>query len=124
MGSNKVWIIIAGTCGFLGVAVGAFGAHVLDSKLSPEMFSIYNKGILYQLIHSAIIFSIALEGNKNFYKSAFFFLLGIILFSFSLYLYSITQIIIFAMITSFGGISFLAGWVLIILEGYKLSRKT
>jgi uncharacterized membrane protein YgdD (TMEM256/DUF423 family) len=122
--NNKTWIIIAGVCGFFGVALGAFGAHVLSSKLSSEMLKIYNKGILYHLIHSAVILSIALAGNKKFYKSAIFFLLGIILFSFSLYLYSITQVMTFAMITPFGGISFLVGWGLIVVEGFKIMKES
>lgn len=123
MKSNKIWIIIGGIAGFLGVALGAFGAHVLETKLSPEMLSIYNKGILYHLIHSVVILSIALTGREKFYKCALFFTLGIILFSFSLYLYATTQILTFALITPLGGISFLIGWSLVFIEGFKLVNK-
>ncbi len=123
MNSNKTWIIIGGILGFLGVALGAFGAHILEPKLTNEMMSIYNKGILYHLIHSAAILSISLTGRNKFYKCALFFTIGIILFSFSLYLYSTTQILTFAMITPLGGISFLIGWVLIILEGIRFSKE-
>ncbi len=122
MKHNKTWIIIGGISGFLGVALGAFGAHVLEPKLSAEMINIYNKGILYHLIHSAAILSIAFAGNEKFYKSALFFTLGIILFSFTLYLYSITQILTFALITPLGGISFLIGWLLILIEGLKMKN--
>ena len=73
MKNNKTWIIIGGIAGFLGVALGAFGAHVLEPKLSPEMIEIYNKGILYHLIHSVVIFSIALTGKQRFFKCALFF---------------------------------------------------
>lgn len=123
MNNSKTWIIIGGIFGFLGVALGAFGAHVLEPKLSPEMMTIYNKGILYHLIHSAVILSIAFAGRVKFYKCALFFTIGIILFSFSLYLYSTTQILAFAMITPIGGISFLTGWGLIILEGIRFFKE-
>ena len=124
MKNNKTWIIIGGIAGFLGVTLGAFGAHVLEPKLSPEMIGIYDKGILYHLIHSVVILSIALTGKERFYKCALFFTLGIVLFSFTLYLYSTTQILIFAMITPLGGISFLIGWGLVILEGFRFSKIT
>jgi uncharacterized membrane protein YgdD (TMEM256/DUF423 family) len=122
MKNNKIWIITGGIMGLLGVALGAFGAHILDSKLSPEMISIYNKGILYHLIHSAVILSIAFYGYEKFYKCALFFTIGIVLFSFSLYLYSATQIITFALITPVGGLSFLIGWILVIIEGIRLKK--
>ncbi len=122
MNKNKTWIIISGILGFLGIALGAFGAHILEPKLNPEMMSIYNKGILYHLIHSVVILSIAFYGNDKFYKCLLFFTIGIILFSFSLYLYSVTQLLFFAMITPLGGISFLIGWTLIILEGFRYSK--
>jgi len=123
MKNNKTWIIIGGISGFLGVALGAFGAHVLEPKLSAEMINIYNKGILYHLIHSVVILSIALTGKERFYKCALFFTIGIILFSFSLYLYATTQILTFALITPLGGLGFLVGWLLIFIEGFKLKNK-
>jgi uncharacterized membrane protein YgdD (TMEM256/DUF423 family) len=122
MKSNNLWIIIGGASGFLGIALGAFGAHFLEPKLSAEMISIYNKGILYHLIHSVAILSVALTGKEGFYKCALFFTLGIILFSFSLYLYATTQIITFALITPLGGVCFLIGWLLIFTEGFRLKN--
>jgi uncharacterized membrane protein YgdD (TMEM256/DUF423 family) len=114
MKDTKLWIIIAGISGFTAVAFGAFGAHGLKDVLSPNMLEIYKTGILYQLIHSVVLLSLALFGNKKFFTSQMFFLTGIILFSFSLYLYAITSSIVFAYITPFGGLSFLIGWLLII----------
>ena len=123
MRKSKAWIIIGGISGFLGVALGAFGAHVLEPKLSSEMITIYNKGILYHLIHSAVILSIALAGKEKFYKCALFFTIGIVLFSFSLYLYSTTRIITFALITPLGGVSFLIGWLLVLTEGFRMNKE-
>ncbi|MHB1688464.1 MAG: DUF423 domain-containing protein [Ignavibacteriaceae bacterium] len=112
-------MIIAGVAGFTGVAIGAFGAHGLRNILSPESVEIYKTGVMYHLIHSVAILAIAVSGSLKFFKSALFFLIGIILFSFSLYLYAVTNITAFAIITPLGGISFLTGWILIIVEGLK-----
>ena len=105
--------------GFLGVAIGAFGAHGLKNILSPEMTSIFKTGVEYHLIHAVVLFAIALSGIHEFVKSFYFILAGIILFSFSLYCYSTTGILFFAMITPVGGISFLIGWLLIGVSAFR-----
>lgn len=119
MKNTKLWIIISGIAGFTGVLIGAFGAHGLKNILSPASIEIYRTGVLYHLIHSAVILAIAVSGNSKFFRSALFFLIGIILFSFSLYFYAITGINAYAIITPFGGVSFLIGWLLVIIEGLK-----
>lgn len=117
--SQKFLLAASSVMGFLGVAFGAFGAHALKSILTPEMMVIFEKGIFYQLIHSSVILAIALSGIEKFYKPAIFFLAGIILFSFSLYLYSVTSIKLFALITPFGGVSFLTGWLLLAIKAMR-----
>jgi uncharacterized membrane protein YgdD (TMEM256/DUF423 family) len=119
MNKSKNWIIIAGILGSVGVALGAFGAHGLKDLLSPEMLETYKTGIFYHLVHTVVILAIAFSSKVAFYKSALFFLMGIILFSFSLYLYANTQVRIFALITPVGGVSFLIGWAFLIFEGFK-----
>jgi len=118
LNSQKFWTITSGIFGFLSVALGAFGAHVLKSQLTPEMLEIFKTGVFYQLTHSIVLFSIALNGNPQYFNSCKFFLAGIILFSFSLYLYSITALVVFAMITPIGGVFLLIGWILIIKSGF------
>lgn len=113
----KKWLIISGISGFLAVALGAFGAHGLKSQLTPEMLEIYKTGVLYHLIHSVVLLAISLSNSQKFNKSAIFFSIGILLFSFSLYLYSVTAVTFFAFITPFGGVSFLIGWALLVYEG-------
>jgi len=117
--SIKFLIIVSGILGFLAVSFGAFGAHFLKDAISLEQLGVFQTGVLYHLIHSVAVTAIAIMKNSKFYNTAVFFIIGIILFSFSLYVYSVTQIKIFAMITPLGGISFLAGWSLIIVEGVK-----
>jgi uncharacterized membrane protein YgdD (TMEM256/DUF423 family) len=115
----KKWIIIGGVSGFLAVALGAFGAHGLKQRLTPEMIEIYKTGVFYHLIHSVVLFAIGLSSLEKFNKSAIFFSIGILLFSFSLYLYSVTAVMFFAFITPLGGVSLLIGWALVVYAGVK-----
>jgi uncharacterized membrane protein YgdD (TMEM256/DUF423 family) len=91
--------------------------------MSSERLSAFQTGVFYQAIHSVVVLAIAIAGDNRFFKAAIIMIIGIVLFSFSLYLYSLTQISIFAMITPIGGISFLAGWLLIIIEGLKTRKQ-
>lgn len=116
MNDKKFWLIIAAISGFTAVAIGAFGAHGLKEKLNPEMLEVYKTGVLYQLVHTVALFALALTDKIKGNLTSIFFVLGIILFSFSLYIYSTSGIRFFAMITPIGGTSFLVGWALIIFE--------
>jgi uncharacterized membrane protein YgdD (TMEM256/DUF423 family) len=122
MNYGNIWTIIGGCLGFAGVVLGAFGAHFLEDVLSVEMLEIYQTGIFYHLVHSVLIVAIALSSKTSYYKSALFYSMGIILFSFSLYIYAYTQIRLFAMITPLGGVSFLIGWALLTFEGIRTIR--
>ena len=113
--NKKTQVIIAAAFGFLGVALGAFGAHGLNDSLSEKMLETYKTGVLYNLIHSVVLLVLALS-NYKFIRTFIFITTGIVLFSFSLYIYSITGIKFFAIVTPFGGISFLIGWILIIID--------
>lgn len=117
---KKSFIIVAGVSGFFAVALGAFGAHGLEGKLTPELLEIYKTGVLYHLIHSTLLAALAVTATEGFKKTFYFIAAGIVLFSFSLYIYSTTGIKWFAMVTPFGGLSFLIGWLMIIVEGLKM----
>jgi len=121
MNDKKFWIIVAAISGFSAVAIGAFGAHGLKEKLSPEMLDVYKTGVLYHLVHSVVLLALGLTDKIKSQTSSVFFLAGIILFSFSLYIYSTSGIKLFAIITPFGGVSFLIGWLMIILGVRKNS---
>jgi uncharacterized membrane protein YgdD (TMEM256/DUF423 family) len=119
MNDKKMWIIISAVSGFTAVAIGAFGAHGLREKLSAEMLEVYKTGVLYQFIHTIVLLILSLTDFSRTKISSIFFLLGIILFSFSLYIYSTSGIQFFAMITPVGGVCFLIGWFWIIVETIK-----
>ena len=116
---NKKHTIIAATMGALGVAHGAFGAHGLKVVLSPEMLETYRTGVFYHLIHAVMLLALSLNAKYNFSLSFYFTFAGIILFSFSLYVYTLSGIKIFAMITPIGGICLIFGWLLIIAKIYN-----
>lgn len=119
MNDRKFWIIISAISGFTAVAIGAFGAHGLKEKITYEMLEIYKTGVLYQLIHSLVLLALSLNTIINPKLPSIFFLAGIILFSFSLYVYSTSGTKLFAMITPLGGFCFLIGWLTIIYEAVR-----
>jgi len=120
MNDKKLWLIISAVSGFTAVSIGAFGAHGLRETLTPQMLEVYKTGVLYQLIHSIVLLALTLNTVIKAKGPSIFFLLGIILFSFSLYIYSTSGIRLFAMITPIGGFCFLIGWLLIIYETIRL----
>jgi len=123
MSDKKLWIIISAVSGFTAVAIGAFGAHGLREKLSSEMLEVYKTGVFYHFIHTIVLLVLSLTNFIKSKISSVFFLVGIILFSFSLYIYSTSGIRFFAMITPVGGVSFLIGWLWIIVETIRIKRQ-
>lgn len=103
---------------FLGVALGAFGAHALRGKLSAHYMDVYRTAVLYHFIHALGLFVVAWLSTQiqspKLNLAGIFLLAGIILFSGSLYVLSITGIKSLGAITPFGGLCFLAGWGLLI----------
>ena len=120
MNDKKLWLIISAVSGFTAVAIGAFGAHGLREKLTSEMLEVYKTGVLYQLIHSVVLLALSLNNIIKAKIPSIFFLMGIILFSFSLYIYSTSGIRFFVMITPIGGVCFLIGWLLVIYEAIRI----
>ena len=110
--------MIGAISGCLVVIMGAFGAHALKEILDDYGKSIYNKAVLYHMFHSIVLLILGLinkiQPEISLSISGWSFLLGIILFSGSLYILAITGIKSLGMITPFGGILFIIGWILII----------
>jgi uncharacterized membrane protein YgdD (TMEM256/DUF423 family) len=102
--------------GLLAVALGAFGAHALKATLiSNGTAEIWNKAVLYHLVHAVVLLALALSGTQN--RGAFVcFLLGIVIFSGSLYLLALTNLRWLGAITPFGGLCLLAGWAWLIIS--------
>jgi uncharacterized membrane protein YgdD (TMEM256/DUF423 family) len=114
----KNWLFSAALFGFLSVALGAFGAHSLKNILDEYGKSVYEKAVLYQMFHSMALFAVGvlqhLFKGISFSPAGFGFLIGILLFSGSLYVLAITGIRWLGAITPIGGIAFLFGWAWLI----------
>lgn len=117
-------ILLTGA-GFMAVAVivGAFGAHALKAKLSLDMLQVYKTGVEYHFYHALgllLIGIIAQNSSSGLINwSALFITAGIVLFSGSLYLLAITGIKWLGAITPLGGLSFIAGWVLLFIAIWR-----
>lgn len=112
---------LAAIFGFSAVALGAFAAHGLKGSLEPRMLEAFKTGVLYQMFHSLTLLAIVpLIWRKSDVRSLQLaimgFVLGIVLFSGSLYLMAITGIRWLGAITPFGGVSFLLAWVALFLS--------
>src|SRR5699024_1539740 len=119
----KALLIVGVINGFLAVALGAFGAHGLEGKISDQALKTWEKAVQYQMFHTVSILFTALAMIKiqatSLAWSGWLFTIGFILFSGSLYVYSTTGIRSLAMITPFGGVFFLIGWIVL---GYTIIK--
>ena len=104
---------------FLAVALGAFGAHSLRSTLETRgMLDVWNKAVFYQFIHAIALLVLALYGTIN-RGACLLLLIGILLFSGSLYLLALTNLRWLGPITPVGGLCFLVGWAWLVLAPPK-----
>jgi uncharacterized membrane protein YgdD (TMEM256/DUF423 family) len=120
----RLWLLLSAFAGFTGVALGAFAAHGLKSRLSSEYLAVFQTGTHYQLIHALALFGVALLAlhtpGRLLHAAGGLFALGILLFSGSLYLLSLTGISKLGIITPFGGLAFLAGWACLGVVAWRL----
>lgn len=124
----KTLLIITAVLGATGIALGAFGAHGLESKLSASQLHTWETAVKYQMIHILAIMVLGINfKNTDYYWPCLFFLLGILFFSGSLYLLSLKNIInlgslskIIGPITPIGGLFFIIGWLTLAFKFFKL----
>ena len=112
---DNTFLLIGAVAAFLGVALGAFGAHGLRGRLSPEMLAVFETGVRYQMYHAlALLMTAAAIGRigdaRLLVIAGWCFLVGIVLFSGSLYALALTSVSIMGAITPIGGLAFLVGW--------------
>jgi uncharacterized membrane protein YgdD (TMEM256/DUF423 family) len=114
---DRTFLLIGSLAGFIGVALGAFGAHGLRGRLSAEALNVFETGVRYQMYHALAILIVS-AALARFDVSAvrtagWAFTLGIVIFSGSLYVLALTGIRTFGAVTPIGGVAFLAGWALL-----------
>jgi len=107
---------VAAALGLLAVLLGAFGAHGLKDLLGHNgTLAIWEKAVFYHFIHAVMLFVLA--QMKPFPAVAWWsFLAGIVLFSGSLYVLAVTNVLWLGAVTPFGGVAFVVGWVCLMIK--------
>ena len=121
---QKMILLVAAINGLLATVFGAFGTHVLKPKLSSSLFSVFQTGVEYQFYNSLTLLLLGVMlfhvHNRWLVRSAWAFILGIALFSGSLYLLSLLGIKWIGVITPLGGLSLILGWLFMMLSILKI----
>jgi uncharacterized membrane protein YgdD (TMEM256/DUF423 family) len=122
---DKTFLFVGALAGFLAVAFGAFGAHGLRGRLTPDMLAVFETGVRYQMYHALALLLVAavmprdaVHGAKAIAAAGWLFVAGIVLFSGSLYLLAVTGVTVLGAITPIGGVAFLAGWALLAFASF------
>lgn len=125
----RIFIVMSGILGFTGVALGAFGAHGLRSRLQAlpdgvKRLEWWNTAAHYHLVHAVALAIAAWLVHRNAGAAAgvagWAFVVGVALFSGSLYLMTLTGFAKLGAITPIGGLSFMVGWAAVVVAGLRL----
>lgn len=116
----KLFLILGGINAALVVMLGAFGAHGLKAKLTADMLAVYQTGVHYHLFHALGLLAIGIVATQIADSvwlkwSGWLMLIGIILFSGSLYVLSVSGLRWLGMVTPFGGVAFIAAWIVFVI---------
>lgn len=120
---DKTFLLVGALTGLLAVAFGAFGAHGLRGRLSPEMLAVFETGVRYHMYHALAILLVAamigrIDGGRLLPAAGWCFAAGIAIFSGSLYALAVTGVTVLGAITPIGGLAFLAGWACLIIAAF------
>ncbi|MDX6748036.1 DUF423 domain-containing protein [Polaribacter sp. PL03] len=126
---NYSAIILGAIFGFLAIILGAFGAHLLKKKLTPELLQSFETGVKYQMYHAIVLLVLGFQLNNQLSIDNYIiysFIIGVILFSFSIYGLVISsannkKLKFLGPITPLGGLFLALGWLLIIYKYSLLS---
>jgi len=119
---DRTFMFVGALMGFVGVGLGAFGAHALRGRLSPDMLAVFETGVRYQMYHAIALLAVAVlisraEGRAVLI-AGWSFIAGILIFSGSLYALALTGVTMLGAITPIGGLAFLAGWVALAIAAF------
>ncbi|SDC06143.1 Uncharacterized membrane protein YgdD, TMEM256/DUF423 family [Paenibacillus sp. UNCCL117] len=121
---NRTFVIWGSIFGFLSVALGAFGAHALKAVLSPELLANFQTGVQYQMMHALGLIGVGLASlglgqRRALTVAGWSMLIGIVIFSGSLYALSLSGVKMLGAITPIGGVAFLIGWLSLTAAAWK-----
>jgi uncharacterized membrane protein YgdD (TMEM256/DUF423 family) len=114
----RVALVLAALLMFAAVALGAFGAHALKSRLAPDMQAIWQTGVQYHALHALGLFGVGLlmlhwPERADIAAAGWLMVAGVALFSGSLYALALTGVRGLGAVTPFGGLAFLAAWLVL-----------
>lgn len=119
----KLMVMLGALYGFVGVAVGAFGAHALRSRLTPELLAVWRTGVEYQFWHALTLIAVGLlalvRPGPLLNAAGWSFAAGVLLFSGSLYALCLSGVRVLGAVTPFGGLLFLVGWALLLVHAAR-----
>ncbi|MDE0298721.1 MAG: DUF423 domain-containing protein [Candidatus Poribacteria bacterium] len=120
---QRIFFCLGGGFALLSVAIGAFAAHALKTRLSEDMLAIFEIGARYQMYHALGLIAVAWafsQWNSQLISAAgWLFVAGIVIFSGSLYALSLTGVRQLGAITPIGGLAFIVGWFLLVLAALR-----
>ncbi len=120
----NTFLTLAAASGLLAVAFGAFGAHALRNRLDTYAMDIFETAVQYQFYHSLALLCVGLlalhqPGMALLKSSGWLFVVGIVIFSGSLYLLSLSGLRWLGAVTPVGGLALIAGWACLAAAGWK-----
>ncbi len=122
----KIFLAVGGLYGLLGVALGAFGAHGLRDRLDPSQLSSWQTAVQYQLFHGLALLVVGVwllqTGAEALRYAGAFFTVGVALFSGSIYILVLTSASWLGLVTPFGGLFLMVGWLAVIYAGVFLQQ--
>lgn len=119
---DKTFMFVGALMGGVGVALGAFGAHGLRGRLSPEMLAVFETGVRYHMYHALALLAVAAVlprvDGRAVIVAGWSFTTGIVLFSGSLYALALTGVTTLGAVTPLGGVAFLVGWIALAIAAF------
>jgi uncharacterized membrane protein YgdD (TMEM256/DUF423 family) len=116
---DRAFFVLGAISGLIAVAAGAFGAHALHGRLSPDLLAIFETAARYQMYHAlgllAVAWAITRWTSSTAHWAGWLFVIGTVLFSGSLYALALTGARWLGAVTPLGGAAFLAGWLCLAL---------
>jgi uncharacterized membrane protein YgdD (TMEM256/DUF423 family) len=124
---SRLFLMLGSSGAFLAVAFGAFGSHSLKAILEPSMLAVFETGVRYQMYHALALLFVGWACRQfpqaSFHIAGWLFAAGILLFSGSLYVLTLSGVRWLGAITPLGGACFLGGWGIVAWQAFRISEK-